>query len=125
MELISMEQQVQNVLQVSARLYEHLGNIPKGEKRDTYIEKINELLDERSILIEELRNSGFVMDDTKEYHIILVELDKGIRNRLNNVMVEIKHDMKDLQNAKKNEKQYMNPYSNVRVMDGMYYDRKK
>jgi len=120
-----MEQQIQSVLQVSARLYEHLGNILKGEERDTYIEKINELLDERGVLIEELRNSGFTLDNTEKAHIVLVELDKGIRNRLNNVMAEIKHDMKGLQNAKKNEKQYMNPYSNVRVMDGMYYDRKK
>ncbi|HEY4624082.1 MAG TPA: flagellar protein FliT, partial [Solibacillus sp.] len=32
--------------------------------------------------------------------------------------------LKDLQNAKKNEKQYLNPYSSVQVMDGRYYDKK-
>ncbi|XQN53657.1 flagellar protein FliT, partial [Lysinibacillus capsici] len=33
-------------------------------------------------------------------------------------------DMANLQKTKKSEQQYYNPYSNVRVMDGMYYDKK-
>ncbi len=37
----------------------------------------------------------------------------------------LQKDMKNLQNAKKNEQQYANPYGHVQVMDGMYYDKKK
>lgn len=40
-------------------------------------------------------------------------------------MEVIKMDMKNLQKTKKHEKQYVNPYANVQVMDGMYYDKKK
>lgn len=120
-----MKQQIQTVLQVSARLYELLGNAPKDEDREDFITKVNELLDQRGVEITKLQEMGFAMDTADETHILLVELDKGIINRLNAVMNEVKQDMKNLQNSKKNEQQYMNPYSDVRVMDGMYYDKKK
>ncbi|MEK4228446.1 flagellar protein FliT [Solibacillus sp. FSL H8-0538] len=117
--------QVQQLLQVSARLYQHLSEIPHSDQRDAYIETINIMLDEREGIIYMLREEGFLVDTTNRAHTTLVELDKGIRERLSKVMDAVKHDMKDLQNQKKNEKQYMNPYSDVRVMDGMYYDKKK
>lgn len=71
-----------------------------------------------------LREEDFIANPLDKSHATLIDLDKGIHERLNLVMAEIKHDMKDLQNQKKNEQQYMNPYSNVRTMDGMYYDKK-
>ena len=115
----------QKLLQVSAKLFQHLTQIPKSEERDVFIEKINVLLDERGVLIDQLRADCFVFDDSLTSHATLAELDKGIRDRLAKTMDAIKLDMKDLNNQKKNEQQYMNPYSGVRVMDGMYYDKKK
>ena len=116
--------QVQQLLQVSARLYQHLSEIPQSEQRDAYIESIDKMLDEREGIIKMLRVEGFQLDTTNRAHNTLVDLDKGIRERLSKVMETVKQDLKDLQNAKKNEKQYLNPYSDVRVMDGMYYDKK-
>lgn len=112
------------LLQISAKLYQYLTNLPKEEEREEYLEKIHTLLDERGILIEEMSQKGFRVDPSDKSHQMLVELDKGIRERLNKVMKLIQTDLKDLQNAKKNEKQYLNPYSNVQVMDGRYYDKK-
>lgn len=120
-----MKQQIQNVLQVSARLYELLGTPPKDDNRETYIEKVNELLDQRGLEIDKLQQLGFTMDTVDNSHTLMAELDKGIIGRLNSLMDDIKKDMKNLQISKKNEQQYMNPYSDVRVMDGMYYDKKK
>lgn len=117
-------EQLQQLLQTSAKLYQHLTNLPKDEEREVYIEKIHTLLDERGILIEEMRKNGFRVDSNNKSHRMLVELDKGIRQHLNKVMKLIQDDLKDLQNAKKNEQQYMNPYANVQVMDGRYYDKK-
>ncbi|MCH7320657.1 flagellar protein FliT [Solibacillus sp. MA9] len=116
-----MEQQL---LQVSAKLYQHLTNLPTDEQRDEYIEKIHQMLDERGIMIEKMQNAGFHVDLENKSHAMLAQLDKGIRERLDKVMKTIQNDLKDLQNAKKNEKQYMNPYANVQVMDGRYYDKK-
>jgi flagellar protein FliT len=112
------------LLQVSAKLYQHLTNLPKEEERDAYIEKIHTFLDERGILIDDMTNQGFQIDANDKSHQMLVELDKGIRERLNKVMKLVQTDLKDLQNAKKNEKQYLNPYASVQVMDGRYYDKK-
>ncbi|MEK9197502.1 flagellar protein FliT [Ureibacillus sp. 179-F W5.1 NHS] len=115
----------QQLLQISAKLLKHLTNIPKGEERSEFIDEINDMLDERGTIVEKLRQEGFQMDPTNKLHTTLVELDSGIRARLDDTMKLVKQDMKDLQQSKKHEKQYMNPYASVQVMDGMYYDKKK
>lgn len=120
-----MNNQIQDLLQISAKLYELLASPPKGEDRDDYIEEIDQHLDERGSIVDELRTLGFQMDPSNKTHLLLASLDKGIRERLDQVMLQVKEDMKSIQNAKKNEKQYMNPYSSVRSMDGKYYDSKK
>ena len=114
----------QQLLQVSAKLYQHLTDIPSEESRDVYIEQINNLLDERGVIIDTLQQNGFHIESGNKLHGMLVELDNGIRERLEKVMKVIQQDLKDLQNAKKNEKQYLNPYSEIAVMDGRYYDKK-
>lgn len=115
----------EQLLQVSAKLYQLLTTIPKGEERDRFIDEINVLLDERGKIIETLRQQNFQINTELKSHAMLVKLDHGIRERLQLVMEAVKKDMRDLQNAKRNEHQYMNPYSKVRVMDGMYYDKKQ
>jgi len=116
---------IQNLLQVSAKLFQLLETIPKGDKRDEYIEEVNQQLDERGKVIELLKDEAIQLNYQNKDHATLMELDKGIRERLEIIMQEVKTDMKHLQTAKKNEKQYSNPYSSVQVMDGMYYDKKK
>lgn len=117
-------QQTDQLLQVSANLFKHLGDIPKGEERDEYIETINSLLDKRGTIIQDLIQEGFHFDEQNRVHRTLLELDNGIKERLAAVMDAVKQDMANLQKTKKSEQQYFNPYSNVRVMDGMYYDKK-
>lgn len=113
------------MLQVSAKLYKHLTTIPSGEERTSFIEEINKLLDERGKLVEQLKVESFQYDESNKTHTTLFELDKGIRERLNLVFEDVKSDLKNLNNSKKHEIQYINPYSSVRVMDGRYYDKKK
>lgn len=113
------------LLQVSAKLYQLLSDIPKGEERDDYIENIHQLLDARGEIIDSLKRQGFQIQPELKDHSMLMQLDEGIRKRLQLVMDAVKKDLKDLQNVKKHEKQYSNPYASVQVMDGMYYDKKK
>ncbi|MEY2357563.1 flagellar protein FliT [Lysinibacillus capsici] len=117
-------QQIEQLLQTSANLFKHLGNIPKGEERDDYIIVINNMLDKRGTIMENLMKEGFRFDNQNRIHRTLLELDNGIKERLAVVMNTVKQDMANLQKTKKSEQQYYNPYSNVRVMDGMYYDKK-
>ena len=120
-----MEQQLQQLLQISAKLYEKLIANPEEAKRDELIEEIKILLDIRGEIMEELVQSGFSYNVEDKTHQMLFELDKGIRSRLETVMSAIKTDMKELQTSKKSEQQYLNPYSHIQTMDGMYYDKKK
>ncbi len=117
-------QQIDQLLQASANLFKHLADTPKGEERDDYIETINSMLDKRGTIINDLLKDGFSFDEQNRVHRILLELDNGIKERLASVMSAVKQDMANLQKTKKSEQQYFNPYSNVRVMDGMYYDKK-
>ena len=120
-----MDELIQQLLQVSAKLFQHLTKTPKSEERDAFIDMIHTLLDERGVIVDKLRALGFDFDPNNSSHATLAELDKGINERLAKSLNVIKADMKDLNNQKKNETQYMNPYSHVQVMDGMYYDKKK
>ena len=113
------------LLQVSAKLLKHLTNIPSGEERTSYIQEINELLDERGKIVEQLKVEDFKYDATIETHVMLMKLDKGIREKLEIVFNSVKQDIQNLQKAKKHEIQYINPYAKVQVMDGRYYDKKK
>ncbi|MGE7945721.1 flagellar protein FliT [Lysinibacillus sp. NPDC093688] len=117
-------QLIEQLLQVSANLFKLLGDIPKGEERDEYIDNINNMLDKRGKIIEDLVQDGFQFDEQNRIHRTLLELDHGIKERLAAVMSAVKQDMANLQKTKKSEGQYFDPYSNVRVMDGMYYDKK-
>ncbi|WP_107923553.1 flagellar protein FliT [Lysinibacillus parviboronicapiens] len=117
-------QPTEQLLQVSANLYKLLGEIPNSEERDSYIDNINVMLDKRGIIIKRLQEENFKFDAQNRVHNTLLELDKGIKQRLAVVMDAVKQDMANLQKTKKSEEQYFNPYSNVRTMDGMYYDKK-
>ena len=112
-------------LQTSAKLFKHLTDIPDGENRTSYIEAINRLLDERGDLINQLKDSNFRYDEKNKIHLTLFELDKGIRERLVLVMEAVKEDIKDFQNTKKHERQYIDPYEGLRTIEGRYYDGKK
>lgn len=125
MSLAMINQQLTELLRVSTKLFELLSSDFNLDNRDNLIEAINTSLDERGQIVLQLKSAGVELKRGDTLHNTLIELDKGIKERLNNFMQLLKNDMKDLQNSKKNEQQYMNPYSNVRVMDGMYYDKKK
>lgn len=113
------------ILQVSTKLNQLLETIPSGEDRTSFISEINQLLDERGELVEKLKNESFQYDESNNVHVTLLELDKSIRKRLDTVFDAVKTDIMNLNNSKKHEMQYINPYASVQVMDGRYYDKRK
>lgn len=116
----------QQLLQISAKVYQQLDKMPPAvEERDAYLSELDRLLDERGQLLELIQAQQIQLDATSKNKEMLVELDKGIRERLVAVMNLVKNDLKTVQVAKKKEEQYINPYASVHVMDGKYYDQKK
>lgn len=112
-------------LQKSAQLFKFLTTIPDGEERTAYIEKINQLLDDRGEMVVSLQKTGFKFNPEDKTHNTIYELDKGIQERLALVMDTVRNDIKDLQNTKKNERHYIDPYEDLRIIEGRYYDGKK
>ena len=75
--------------------------------------------------MKKLKSSGFCYDKNNGIHKTLNELDQGIQERLQLVGDAVKTDILNLQNSKKHEIQYVNPYGSLRNLDGRYYDGKK
>ncbi|TQR17387.1 flagellar protein FliT [Psychrobacillus vulpis] len=116
---------VEDLLVASEALLVHLDTIPSEDKRDEFIERIEVLLDERENFIRVLSNlKEFNLEnDTLKDRVI--ELDKDVINRLNKVMSVIKGDISELQQMKRREKSYSNPYAATQTIDGIYFDNKK
>lgn len=113
---------IKDLLATSATLFHHLTEVPDGDDRDAYIARIDELLDKRGALLAQL-----TPDAMRGHQLLphLLELDEGIRLRLDHVMNIVKKDIKNFQKSRETERQYTNQYDSVRNLDGMYYDGKK
>ncbi|MFJ8234642.1 flagellar protein FliT [Ureibacillus sp. NPDC094379] len=116
---------VQQLLDASQELFTHLTNIPTAKDRDDFIERMNQLLEARGEIINQLKANETNPIQSHSLNKELIELDKGIRHQMIKVKMSIADDMKQLQVSKKSEQRYVNPYSAVQVMDGIYYDQKK
>src|SRR5690606_13078261 len=104
--VLNMENNSTKLLTISEQIFEQLGALPEQEKRIEFIEEINSQLDKRGAIIQLLVQQGFKINPDIELHQKLIKLDVAIKNRLKILMQGIKNDMRDLQNAKKNEQQY-------------------
>lgn len=117
--------EVENFLTASVNLYKHLTNTPSEENRDEFIEQINSLLNVREQCIVEIKSNSSLDIKNHELYETLLKLDQGIVKELENVMILIKTDIKSLQQKKRHESSYTNPYAATQTMDGMYFDNKK
>ncbi|MFB5085867.1 flagellar protein FliT [Psychrobacillus sp. PGGUH221] len=114
--------EVENFLAASEKLYAHLAKNPSENERTEFIEQVNELLDARGEAIHALAETDL---STNSLYTHLVELDRGINDRLQKIMDAVKGDLKDLQQKKRHEGSYSNPYAATQTIDGMYFDNKK
>jgi flagellar protein FliT len=104
------------------RLLDHLQKgLPKTD-RETYIEMIEKLLDERQQLIAQLPES-FNGQETVIGEKIIRD-DHLIQKMLRSMFDEIKEDVHHLQRRKQMRNRYVHPYSNGEA-DGMFLDKRK
>ena len=114
--------EVEQFLGASEKLFSHLKTTPTDEERTEFIDQINILLDTREEAIQRLDKTDI---STHSLYNHLLELDKSINERLEKVMNVVKGDLKDLQQKKRHETSYTNPYAATQTLDGMYFDNKK
>jgi hypothetical protein len=116
---------VEKLLASSEVLYSHLAKLPKESQREAFIERIEWLLETRENDL--LRIQKLSKIELRQHHLatVLMELDKGIQERMEKVMDVIKKDIRDFQVKRKSDASYSNPYAATQTIDGMYYDKKK
>lgn len=114
--------EVEQFLAASEKLLSHLESTPSDEERTEFIDQINVLLDAREEAIQRLDKTTISKHSSYNH---LLELDKSINERLEKVMSVVKGDLKDLQQKKRHETSYTNPYAATQTLDGMYFDNKK
>lgn len=102
-------------------LIAHLeGDFP-AEEREAYIEKTNQLLDERGELLSQLPDLRLLNESTK---VDLVNLETKIQSILQSQQSKVKKDLQLLQLQKKKTNKYADPYGDISI-DGMFLDKKK
>lgn len=112
--MIRWQETVQELLSATSRTEE--------EQRDTVIEEINVLLDERDALQTEI-DAPFTPEE-EELGKALVALEKQVASALASYMKLIRSDITAAQSKKEHVKSYVNPYGKV-ARDGTFYDTKQ
>ncbi|MCJ7840175.1 hypothetical protein MUB24_04460 [Lederbergia sp. NSJ-179] len=100
-----------------------LVKITNDDQREPIIERIEDLLSQRSALFAELR-APYTMEEQKMGKELLA-LDQEMNAALNHFLKTIQTDMQTLERKKKSAAHYSNPYAATDGLDGMFYDRRQ
>ncbi|MGC4377964.1 hypothetical protein WD019_13595 [Fictibacillus sp. Mic-4] len=113
---------IEILLEVSQKLYGHVkSGLPK-EKREAYITRLNELLDQRQSIMEQLPETYSEKD--KKIGSAIVQINQSIEPILTEQLHEIKNDIIVMKQKKSKSVQYANPYASYNP-DGMFLDQRK
>lgn len=114
---------IQDVYQITEQLVQLVENpIPK-DNRDDFIEKITLLLSEREYVMAGVEKP--VTGKEKELANKINSWNETIIENFKMIQKQIQQDMMQLKKTKTSNNQYTNPYQQLSVSDGMYYDKRK
>ncbi|KZE64247.1 hypothetical protein AWM68_14205 [Fictibacillus phosphorivorans] len=113
---------VKILLEITKNLYDHVSTGLPKEDREPYIERLNELIDQRQAAIQSL--PGIYSEDEQRMGNMIVKMNETIDPLLARQFEEIKHDLSLMKRKKVKNVQYANPYQTLSG-DGMYFDKKK
>jgi flagellar protein FliT len=112
---------VKILLEITKNLFDHVSaGLPK-ENREPYIERLNEFLEQRQVIINKL--PALYSEEEQRQGQMIVKLNETIGPRLTRQLEEIKHNIAMMKKKKEKNVQYANPYQSLSV-DGMYFDKK-
>lgn len=102
----------------------HVLNDSESE-RDQRIESIEQLIAERELLINRIKDQS--MDNLIHHPKAqkIVEMEKEIQSKLTQLFDDVKIDLKNLNQNKRSQQSYSNPFTHVQTYDGRYYDKRK
>ncbi|HEU5139250.1 MAG TPA: hypothetical protein VFT51_04705 [Bacillales bacterium] len=113
---------VESLYDCTKRLYSHLRQgLPKTD-RDTYIDKIEELLEERQHWIEKIHFPA--EGETSNLSRKMPEYEEAIQQMLGEIFDEVREDIHHLRRRQATSRRYTNPYQGG-AADGMFLDKRK
>jgi len=115
--------QVQELHDVTSKLYNLVQQSPNFDERDEFLEQIHGLLDKREELMNQVE--GPYSDDEKRLGKEVIHMNETIEIEVQRLMKQIKLDMARAKKQKNSNQKYTNPYQNLNNFDGMFLDQKK
>jgi flagellar protein FliT len=113
---------VKILLEITKNLNDHVeAGLPK-EDREPYIERLNELLEQRQSIIDKLPVA--YSDEELRMGKLIVKLNETIEPLLVMQFEQIKNNLSLMKKKKERNVQYANPYQSL-SSDGMFFDKKK
>lgn len=94
-----------------------------SKNRESVIEQMNLLIEKRGILMENVKPP--FTEEEKLMGKKLVTMNETVQSKMGEVLHLLKIEMKQLKKQKKSNQNYVNPYKDVRTLDGMFMDSKK
>lgn len=115
--------QLQKLYDVSKEMERMLHQEVSPKDREAVIEQVNHLVEQRGALLNEIAPPYTV--EEMQLGKMLVHLNKEIQAKMDTLFNELKIEMKQAKKQKKSNRTYINPYENVKSVDGVYMDSKK
>src|SRR5690625_2152127 len=94
----------------------------KDNDRADILEEVNNLLVEREALLRQIKPP--YTEEEEKIGLNIIKLDKTIKERMENLYREIQQDLKQIKQKRDTNITYINPYKNMKTVDGMYCDNK-
>ncbi|PGT86415.1 flagellar protein FliT [Bacillus sp. AFS040349] len=114
---------VLEIYRITEQLFKLVEKPVNSDDREDLIDKLTSLLEERELIIKE--NIRPKDDQEKQLGEQIILWNKTIEARLAQLKSQIQQDMMNLKKAKVTNRQYADPYQDVSVSDGMFYDKRR
>ncbi|WP_164668089.1 flagellar protein FliT [Virgibacillus doumboii] len=115
--------QLHEIYDITKELEKVLNEKVHAKDRDSMIEQVNDLVEQRGQLLN--KTSPPFTEAEKQLGKELVHLNENIQVKMNALFDDLKVEMKQVKKQKKSNRTYLNPYEDVKSLDGMYLDSKK
>jgi len=118
-----MRPAIKKVYQLTKEIDELLTNAKKSNNREDLIESINRLIEQREQYIQQVIPP--YTENEKVTGQAIVKLNERISEAMTQLQKDIQLEIKQMKKTKQSSESYINPYKNIRMVDGMYLDQKK
>jgi len=113
---------VSDVYSLTKQLYELVQTLPSSEERDSYIERVEGLLEQRQQLLPQIQPP--FSEEEQQLGQEIIQMNEVIDGQLKQRKEEVSVDIRKLKQKQQKTNKYANPYENL-SFDGTFYDKRK